>query len=203
MIPLPASGLFVPVAGALFTEVWAYMLMPFSTKSKSAGWLGLCISAFANIQYGFIPETFGERYSFFVPAILGFFVGSLCFHYYNELKKFAKPKLSLVVWCIHAVLWVVEDSYPWTYGLYVSLILSAWVIISLYPIKTGRCDKLLGDMSYLVYLLHTTVEMCVYKLFGERSFSFFSLSFMVTLVLSYVMVVYFERPLQNRFKIKL
>lgn len=203
MIPLPTQGLLVPVAGALFTEMWAYMLMPFSAKSRSAAWLGFLITAFTNIHYGFSVETFGERYSFFTPAIVGFFVGSLCFHYFEVLKRFAMPKISLMVWCLHAVLWWVDISYPWTYGIYVSLFCSAWVVISLFPIKTKDSDKLLGDMSYLVYLLHTTVGMCVYQYFEQRSFSFFCVAFTGTIILSYLMVVCFERPLQHRFKIKL
>lgn len=203
MLPIPTHGLLVPVAGALFTEMWAYMLMPFSANSKSSAWLGLIITCCVNMQYGFSPETFPERYSLFTPAILGFFVGSLSCHYFEDFKKIAMPRISVIVWCINALLWWLDVYYPWTYGLYISLLLSAWVVISLFPINTGNVDKILGDMSYLVYLLHTTVGMCIYKLFNERSLLFFIIAFCITLFLSYLMVRYFERPIQQRFKIKL
>lgn len=200
MSPFHLRGYYVPVAGALFTEVWAYMLMPFAAKSRSAAWLGLFLSIFANCNYGFETTSFAERYSLFAPAIIGFFVGSLCQHYMDNLKKVAMPKLSLFVWCLHACIWWVDQLYPWTFGLYVSLVCSAWVVVSLFPIKTGKLDKLLGDMSYLVYLLHTTVGMCLYWYFGNRSFAFFLPVFFLTLVLSYILVVYYEWPLQRRFK---
>lgn len=200
MSPFHLSGYFVPVAGALFTEVWAYMLMPFAAKAREAAWLGLFLSIFANCNYGFETATFAERYSLFAPAIIGFFVGSLCQHYMESLRKIAMPKLSLLVWCLHACIWCIDQLYPWTIGLYVSLLCSAWVVVSLFPIKTGKTDKLLGDMSYLVYLLHTTVGMCLYWHFGSRSLTFFLSAFVLTLFLSYMLVVYYEWPLQHRFK---
>ena len=200
MSPFHLRGYLVPVAGALFTEVWAYMLMPFSAKSRSAAWLGLFLCFFANCNYGFETASFADRYSLFAPAIMGFFVGSLCQHYLDYLIKISMPKLSLFVWCAHACLWWVSPSYPWKIGIYVSLICSAWVVVSLFPLKTKGIDKLLGDMSYLVYLLHTTVGMCLYWYYGNRTFEFFFSSFFLTILLSYVLVVYYERPIQHRFK---
>ena len=200
MLPLPTDGLFVPVAGALFVEFWAYALMIFAAKSKSAAWLGLIITLFTNIHYGFSPDTFPERYSFFTPSICGFFVGSLCVHYYQKIKCFIYPKTSLIVWCLHAMLSLKWEGYPWTYGLYTSLVCSAWVIISLYPIKTGKADKLFGDMSYIVYLIHTTIGMCFWWNYKERSFLFFLITFIITVFISYIWVILFERPLQKRFK---
>lgn len=202
MAPLGGDGLLVPVAGALFVEVWAYMLMPFAAKSKSSAWLGLIITFFVNYQYGFAPESFPSRYALFTPSIMGFFIGSLCCHYFEQLKRYAYPKISLLVWCIHAMLWYVNVYYPWTFGIYVSLFLSGWVVISLFPIQSTKTDKLLGDMSYLVYLLHTTVGMCIYSYVGKRSIGFFAISFVLTCVMSYLMVVYYERPIQKRFKLK-
>lgn len=201
MAPLGASGLFVPVAGALFVEVWAYMLMPFAAKHKSSAWLGLIICMFANYHYGFQSASFPLRYSLFATSLIGFFVGALCLHYLDVLKKYAYPKLSLTLWCAHACLWLVNVTYPWTYGIYVSLFFSGWVVISLFPVKTSTCDKLLGDMSYLVYLLHTTVGMCFFYYFGERSFIFFLCAFVVTCLVSYLVIEFYERPIQRKFKI--
>lgn len=202
MVPFHFEGYLVPVAGALFTEVWAYMLMPFAATHKCAAWLGLIITFTANCNYGFDVSTFSDRYALFAPAIMGFFVGSICFHYIDKLKRIAMAKLSFIVWCIHACLWLIQTSYPWKHGIYISLICSAWVVISFFSTKSNATDKLLGDMSYLVYLLHTTVGMCVYSYFGARTIGFFTITFLLTLILSYIMVVYFERPLQKRFKIK-
>lgn len=201
MNPFGTYQELVPVAHALYVEVWAYMLMPFAARSKTAAWLGLIIVFLLNCQIGFHYDTFAPRYSDFSSSILGFFVGSLCLHYFDRLRKFSMPMLSVVVWCIHAMIWWFYDLWPWTHGLYVSLLISAWVVISLFPIKVGETDKLLGDMSYLVYLIHTTVGMCVFNIFGCRSLNFCLLSVAITFLVSIIMIYAIERPLQNRFKI--
>lgn len=201
MIPFDTNRELVPVAHALYVEVWAYMLMPFAAKSKTAAWLGLVLVFLLNYQTGFSIDTFAHRYTTFSSSILGFFVGSLCLHYLETLKRFAMPIPSLIAWILHAMLWWYYDPWPWTYGIYVSLILSAWVVISLFPIKVGSTDKLLGDLSYLVYLIHTTVGMCVYGWFGARSITFCLVSVLFTLIVSLIMIYTIERPLQNKFKI--
>lgn len=201
MNPFGTNQELVPVAHALYVEVWAYMLMPFAAKSKTAAWLGFVIVFLLNYQIGFSLDTFADRYSNFSSSILGFFVGSLCLHYFDNLKRFAMPMISVLVWCIHAMIWWYHDPWPWTYGLYTSLFFSAWVVISLFPIKVGATDKLLGDMSYLVYLIHTTVGMCVFGWFGSRSIEFCTLSVAITFAISLIMIYTIERPLQNKFKI--
>lgn len=202
MLPLRCDGSLVPVAGALWTEFWAYGLMIFSARSRSAAWLGLILTAFANYGYGFDTSTFTMRYSYFAPSIMGFFVGSLCVHYYDLLKKSSMPVISLTSWCLHCVIWLWFPSYPWETGIYVSLLLSAWVVVSLFPVKSNSADKLLGDISYLMYLMHTTIGMCIYRYFGERSIVFFATTYVLTLIVSYIMVKYFERPIQKHFKKK-
>ena len=200
MVPFLAEGaLYVPVASALFVEVWAYALMPLMARSRHASILAFLITLAANIQYGISPETFPIRYSGFATGLLAFATGALVLHYYETLKRFAMPLTSVCVWCIHGILWLFDVYYPWHYGLYVSMFLSGWVVVSLFAIKSSNTDKWLGDLSYPVYLLHTTVGMFFYFLFGERSFLFFVLSFAVTVVFSHLVVVYLERPIQ-RFK---
>ncbi len=202
MVPFGAQNHLVPVAHALFVEVWAYMLMPFTARSKSAAWLGLILTFLLNCQIGFGSATFATRYSDFSTSIIGFFVGSLACHYFDQLKRFCMPKVSVVVWCLHAMSWWVYDPYPWTHGIYISLIISAWVVISLFPLKVHAVDKVMGDLSYLVYLLHTTLGMCVYLYFNSRSLIFCIVSCIVTIILSVILIYGFERPLQKKFKIK-
>lgn len=201
MIPFGTHKELVPVAHALYVEVWAYMLMPFAARSKTAAWLGLIIVFLLNYQIGFSVETFASRYSEFSSSILGFFVGSLCLHYFDSLKRFAMPALSVTVWCLHAMIWWYYDPYPWTVGLYFSLIVSGWVVISLFPIKVGALDKIMGDLSYLVYLIHTTIGMCVFTLFGTRSITFCVVAVAITFIVSLLMIYTIEHPLQRKFKI--
>ncbi len=199
MIPFFTGGLYVPVASALFVEVWAYALMPFMARSKHAAILAFLITLAANLQYGIFPESFPQRYAGFATGLLAFATGSLVLHYYETLKRFAMPLTSVAIWCVHGVLWLFNVYYPWNYGLYVSMLLSGWVVVSLFHIKSSNTDKWLGDLSYPVYLLHTTVGMFFYFLFGERSFLFFLISFLATMALSHFVIIYIEKPIQ-RFK---
>jgi hypothetical protein len=93
------------------------------------------------------------------------------------------------------------NTWPWTYGLYVSTFLSAWIVISLYQVKGTSTDTLLGDLSYPVYLFHTTVGAWMLLFFdSSRSFTFFLISFILTLILSWILLIVVDRPLQRRKK---
>jgi peptidoglycan/LPS O-acetylase OafA/YrhL len=199
MIPfLPTRGLPVPVAAALFVEVWAYMLMPLFARNRSAAILGLAVTAAANLQYGFNVASFDARYCGFATGLMPFAVGSLACHYRASLQRFVAPRLSVLLWCVHALLWLANVYWPWTYGLLVSIPLSGWVVLSLIGAESGRADKFAGDLSYPIYLLHTTVGAWFLPLFGlGRGFAFFVVAFVVTLIASWGMLVLIDRPIQH------
>jgi peptidoglycan/LPS O-acetylase OafA/YrhL len=104
MIPfVPQRGLPVPVAAALFVEVWAYALMPLFAKSRSAAVLGLAVAFFANLQFGFGMPTFVARYCGFATGLLPFAVVAVACHYRGGLRRFAHPELSVFVWFAHGL----------------------------------------------------------------------------------------------------
>jgi peptidoglycan/LPS O-acetylase OafA/YrhL len=199
MVPfLPQQGLPVPVAAALFVEVWAYALMPLFASGKSAAILGLAVAFFANLQLGFGMPTFIARYCGFATGLMPFAVGAVVCHYRANLRRFAHPTLSVVVWCLHGLYWLADVYWPWTYGLFVSVPLSAWVVLSLVGVKPGAADKFAGELSYPVYLLHTTVAAWFLPQFGfGRSFVFFAASFAATLIASWGMLRLIDRPVQR------
>ena len=197
------QGLFVPVSGALAVEVAAYILMPIMAFSRQASWLGLILSLTLNIRYGLTIETFGERYSSFLTCFAAFSLGTLISHYHKPLQRISAPFLSVVVWGAHCLVWIWYDQWPWTYGLYVSAILSAWVVLSLSRLETGKIDGVLGDLSYPLYLFHTTIAVWVLLLpFSIRSFGFFVVSFFLTITLSWCFIIVIDRPLHRLKKIK-
>jgi peptidoglycan/LPS O-acetylase OafA/YrhL len=199
MIPfMPQRGLPVPVAGALFVEVWAYALMPLFASSRSAAILGLAVALGANLQFGFGMPSFDARYCGFATGLMPFAVGSVMCHYRASLRRFAAPALSVLTWCAHATVWLADVYWPWTYGLWVSVPLSAWVVLSLAEARPGRLDTLAGDLSYPVYLLHTTVAAWFLPMFGfGRSGQFFALAFGATLLASWGMLVLIDHPMQR------
>jgi peptidoglycan/LPS O-acetylase OafA/YrhL len=192
------QGLFVPVSGALAVEVAVYILMPMMAFSRQASWLGLILSLTLNIRYGLTIETFGERYSSFLTCFAAFSLGTLISHYHKPLEKISAPFLSVAIWGAHCLVWIWYDQWPWTYGLYVSAILSAWVVLSLSRLKTGKVDNILGELSYPLYLFHTTVAVWVLVLpVASRSFGFFAISFSLTIVLGWVLLIAIDRPIHK------
>ncbi len=195
----PQPALPVPVAGALFVEVWVYVLMPLFARSRHSALLALLVALAANQQYGFAVDTFGIRYSGFGTGLVAFAAGSVVCHYRTALARFSAPVLSVFVWCLHAVYWLHDKSWPWQWGILVFVPLSAWVVISLAEVKTAAMDRWLGDLSYPIYLLHTTVGAWFLVKYGyERPLKFFIASFAVTLLLSWLMVMLMDRPLHGR-----
>jgi peptidoglycan/LPS O-acetylase OafA/YrhL len=71
------------------------------------------------------------------------------------------------------------------------------VVASLAEARGGAVDGWAGDLSYPVYLLHTTVGAWFLPVFGAgRSFGFFCAAMVVTLFLSWLMVAKLEIPLR-------
>lgn len=199
MLPgIPVRGLAVPVAAALFTEVGAYALLPLLARSRHAAWASFAITLCANLQLGFGMDSFIPRYCGFTSGLMPFAVGALAWHHRPALRRIASPTLSVTAWCLHALYWLHDPHWPWTCGLYLAVPLSAWVTLSLASVRQGAADRLAGEMSYPVYLLHTTVAAWFLPQFGfTRSFAFFALSFAATLLAALAMLLAIDRPLQR------
>ena len=108
----------------------------------------------------------------------------------HEIKEFMRPIIELIT----------QEIYPY---LYLSLIFTAYVLISCCDKKPSKLDSILGDMSYIVYLLHTTIGYFLLISAPNilpKSFNFFALSFIFTCAISYFLVKYYEGPLQRMLK---
>lgn len=202
LLPVFHGGnLPVPVSGALATEVGMYLLMPLMARHPSTAWIALILGVVANATIGFGMRSFAVRYTYFGTCMVAFATGSLAGHYIEQLRRFSWPRIALAAWVAHGLVWLAWDPWPWTYGLYSSVLLSAWVVVSLDSRQTSPMDRMLGDWSYPVYLLHTTVAAWLLPYFGYgRSFGFFAVAFVLTILVSWVVVVFLDRPLA---KIKL
>jgi peptidoglycan/LPS O-acetylase OafA/YrhL len=192
------GGLPVPVSNALAIEVGFYILMPLMARSRSTAWFALVLGVILNLRLGIRMESFNERYATLLPCMLPFAVGSLACHYRDALSRFNMPWTSTVAWMLHGLVWLWVPEWPWHWGLYASVLLSAWMVLSLYPQRTGRVDRMLGDLSYPVYLFHTTVAAWFVCPCGfTRPIEFFLKTFAVTLVVCWLIVILVDRPLSR------
>lgn len=202
LLPIWGAGnLLVPVSSALGVEVGVYLLIPLLAKSPAVAWLGLILSSLLNWQQGIETQSFALRYSMFLTSFMAFAAGSLVAHYHQRLSRWQAPWLSSVAWLLHCAVWLRWDQWPWTWGLYFSLLLTAWVLISFADRKASALDRWLGDLSYPVYLFHTVMAVWWLGVFGHaRTLGLFVAGMAGTLLLSWGVVVWLDRPLERRFK---
>lgn len=197
------QNLLTPVSGALATEIGAYILMPFIAFSRLAAILGLILSLIANIKLGLTIDdfamNFATRYSSFLSCYMAFVFGSLTYHYRNQFEKIKLPLFSVTIWIIHSFLGMKFNLYPWVYGLYISIGLSAWVTISLIKLNVGKLDRILGDLSYPIYLFHSGVAVWFLIYFNSvHSFTFFMITFLATILISTLLLQIDKRILMHK-----
>lgn len=198
MLPVPQRALPVPVAAALFTEVGAYALMPLLASGRPAAWSGFIVALTANLQLGLGVDSFIPRYCGFATGLLPFAVGALACHYRGSLRLVRRPGISMMAWNLHGLVWLWQPYWPWTLGLYASVLLSGWVVVSLAPRRSGPMDRLAGDLSYPVYLLHTTVGAWLLPWFGTaRHLSFAVAACGLTLLAAGALLVMVDHPIQR------
>jgi peptidoglycan/LPS O-acetylase OafA/YrhL len=192
---IPMGGLPVATSHALSLEVGMYLLAPLICRNKSSAFLCFILSVVSNYNLGFQSSSFAQRYATFLPCLLAFSAGSLLYHFRETFARFRMPFGSLMAWLLFCFIWLFYPSWPWTFGLYVSLILSAWVVISLVDFKS-KSDLVMGDLSYPVYLFHTTIAAIVGTVFElkTRSLLFCLAGIIVTIIISYFIAFYIEKP---------
>ena len=202
LLPLWGAGhLLVPVSSALGVEVGVYLLIPLMAKAPAVSWLGLILSGLLNWQHGIETQSFALRYSMFLTGFMAFAAGSLVAHYRDRLQRWRAPWLSSLAWLAHCAVWLRWDQWPWTWGLYFSLLLTAWVLISFADRKSGSVDRWLGDFSYPVYLFHTVMAVWWLGVFDHhRSLGLLAAGMAGTLLVSWAVLVWVDRPLERRFK---
>lgn len=191
----------VPVANALSVEVGFYLLMPFMARHRSTALFALAFGLLIAADHGFLPESFGPRYAWFLPAAPAFALGATVFHFRDALRRIAWPGPAVVVWIAHACLTLYPpfNLWPWTVGLYSGAVLSAWVVVALAERRTSRLDDVLGELSYPFYLLHCTAGALLLAWFGyDRSGIYAACGLLLTLAASMAMVRLVDRPLTRR-----
>ena len=177
------GGLPVPVSNALAIEVGYYVLMPLMARSRSTAWFAFAIAVILNLKLGVDMASFAERYATFLPCMLPFAAGALACHYRDALSRFSMPWISTIMWLLHGLLWLKVPEWP---------------VVSLQRHRSGKVDRMLGDLSYPVYLIHTTVAAWFVCPCGfSRPIEFFLQAFALTLLISWLIVILIDRPLSR------
>ena len=195
------QGRLVPVSHALATEIGAYCLIPIFCTDKKASFAIFGMSVVASLEQGLSGESFVVRYTRLTTCMMAFSIGSLVYHHRQSLAFLELPKVSIFFWALNCAVWFLKPGYPWNLGLYVSVVLSAWVTLSLSNQPQNKLSAYLGDLSYPIYLFHTACAIMVAVAWGTwldiKSLHFFLVAYIVTIIISMAVVHFFDRPIMR------
>lgn len=206
----------VPPAWSLSVELFLYIAMAlFLARQRHISILWFLLSLSYTIYMVAIGTEFPDRYFPIVAASLPFSIGSLIYHYRYYFNHI--PKWSAAITGSMFILNGIAARYLWDdvkfQGFYVSIILSALLLISLINIKKNdvpfwfyRFDKFLGNLSYPIFLLHwhvaTFVSWSIFAGSSMRGKEIFLISFVFTNILAYLMNYLLENKV-NRIRNKI
>lgn len=150
----------VPPAWALSVELLFYLLIPYIFKTPFRTKFFFVVSFFFHLYYLFAYNNFTHRYYSLQVALLPFSLGGLL-HFYQDwlTKKLKSLRLFHLIICFVVFLFITQilKFFTETIGFYANLLFTVAFIVKLEPYKQKRFDRLLGDLSYPIYLLHWVV----------------------------------------------
>jgi peptidoglycan/LPS O-acetylase OafA/YrhL len=200
----PVEGGFFLLIGtswSLAVEFSFYVLAPFLVRRRVR--VQLAILAFCFLiraaTYWAVPyDSYHWIYFLFPPNLFFFMAGSVSYVLYRnyavQLKKIAMSKPWILA--IFAVIAVDYCRFPYMRELYLIWIPLVFIMVPMLFALTcrSRLDRLIGELSYPVYLIHAHVLMATIPLFSEpsRQWLLGPCSIAVTLLLSYLFYRFIE-----------
>ena len=134
----------------------------------------------------------------------------MIYHVRNWLPVIKTPWAAVsaaAIWWLHV--WLTQNipGGPWVYGLYSSLLVSAFAMVTLMRLEPrslspwmARVDRFFGNLSYPMYLCHWGVGIVVIGLVENVSradVSVFLMAFPVINIVSFALYACVEHPLQS------
>lgn len=199
-------------SSALRVEMWYYIAMALGLSRNrriTTAWFA------ASVAYTWWlldrRTPFAERYIFIAACSLPFSLGAMIYQWRDRLPVIKSPWAAVsaaAIWWLHV--WFSQNikGGPWIYGLYTSLAASSFAMIALMnldaralPKRLVSLDRLLGNLSYPIYLCHWGVAIVVTLLFlgmTRPNINVFYIGFPLVNLLSYAIYRYIEEPLIRR-----
>lgn len=214
-----------PPAWALTVEIFFYILIGLGlsrNKIITIIWLVLSVAYHVFVAV----HGYGWKYQYFIipAASLPFATGAMIFHYKQTFNRYLR-KAPDIVYSYLPYIVLIGVFINWSIGKHLSLLkgvffytnylLCALMVVLLserkeLPKITRKFDKLMGDFSYPIYLIHYQVGILVivcFSAFGVElrrpDQTFMMVSIPVILLCSWLITISFERPIERlRTKIK-
>jgi peptidoglycan/LPS O-acetylase OafA/YrhL len=173
IIPFHISPRLSPPTWALTIEICFYICIGLGiskTKKLTIIWT---ISSMVYFFLSYILDLNGvHRYGTIFAASLPFSLGALIFFYKEQIlsllrkNKISSPIFLLIIYVLSTLFFVINSLYkPFSIsyyvgevGNYLNIFITLLIIVSLYfrgnEIFSKRIDKIIGDYSYPIYLVH-------------------------------------------------
>ena len=181
LLPSQMQPKLVPPSWALTVEMFYYALIAIGiSRTPRHTWLWLA-GGLAYFTWAFAADA-GELWGYSaIPAgSVPFSLGALAWHYRERLVAKAQVGRRIVglvglrygVWFV-AVLLFSQVTMDWrmvALGNLINAGIAALLAAQLFTLQSGRTDRLLGDFSYPVYLLHFSAWLVAGTLlFGQAT----------------------------------
>lgn len=199
----------VPQAWSLAIELTFYLLIALvlgRTRRTTTVWFAASLAiTFAAYMAG---DNFSERFRTLTAGSLPFSTGAMMFHYRDALRPLWRRRYALVpiLVALYGMTVYTVYSRPITatrttfYASYaiLTLLIGVLMFAESSPVL-GRLDRVLGDLSYPVYLTHRSVAAVVLALSPWHLFTapFVAAAFVVTLAVSAAIHSFIERPIER------
>lgn len=208
----------LPATWALTVELLFYLLIAIGlSKSKKIAKLWLIVSLSYYLLTFVLELGYQYRYNFIIAGTLPFSIGSLLYYYSDQFKKLAIKKyvvLFLLLFVSNMLLLLLLDVlnlFESIQGVFYfnNYILSALVVVVLFQFNDmspliKKIDKVLGDLSYPIYLSHWSVGMIVsYIFFGEPNRVLSNnglISFLFTIIICILLGVFSSRCIDHKIE---
>jgi peptidoglycan/LPS O-acetylase OafA/YrhL len=201
--------LFIKQAWTISLEMYFYILVPFIHKFKTKTIITIAILLFAARFYTYSEGYFEKPWSYqFFPFELGFFlVGLLAHRWYNLNRNCINKRLSSILLIV-----VISSTLIFQYlgpdvvlKKYIYLLLFACCVPFIFEVtKTNKIDKVIGETSYPIYMVHGLLGLIIVTLFPEignkAGILNLLISFVFAIMFNQIVFKYIERYRQKRIR---
>ena len=206
----------VPPAWALTVEIFFYILIGIGiTKSKKLTVLFFISGLFYTIIVNILGCKFYYKYSFVFAASLPFSTGGMIYHYKNYLhKRLTFIKNNFATFILFTVFifniaasqfFLTANSRSYIFFFYFNLVISALLILSLSAgslknLIPAKLDKIIGDYSYPIYLIHWQagfISTLIFPAIKKDELELFFVSVPIILIFSTIIIFAIEHPVDK------
>jgi peptidoglycan/LPS O-acetylase OafA/YrhL len=202
----------VPPSWSVGVEIACYIVLwLFIARSKRNAIITAAASFAFAVVTAILGLSFTWRYQSVPASLLPFALGSLVYFYYDKIKNFVEPRKKVVTAVLLAFLLLnpfpglTPSIYRYEIGFYLNVLAVTGLVavISMTKIKSPflqKVDRLLGDLTYPMFLLQWAVAFVVYlKVPGltPRGYPIFLISFPLIILVALLIVYLVDRPLQH------